>query len=271
MLLKAEYEEYEGITPIIHAAMGGIHNSPVQQIAIADREGKIIASRVPRGYGVYVGDRENFSFHRGNTEGKLHITGLQISRTTGEWSFTVSRRLENKNGSFAGMVAVVINPRYFVEFYESFQLGSDSGMFLVGTHDGRVRAQSYFNSDERMFFPSDSQLMKEIQKRDTGFFKEEGSNRFVSYRVMPDFPLIVGGWLGEESQLVNYLQRKKVYYIWAFATTLFILLSFAALLLALYKQQQTRNKLYQSQQQYRQLVQDAECIIIRWNSRGRIS
>ena len=271
LLLKAEYEEHEGITPIIHAAMGGIHNSPVQQIAIADREGKIIASRVPRGYGVYVGDRENFSFHRGNTEGKLHITGLQISRTTGEWSFTVSRRLENKNGSFAGMVAVVINPRYFVEFYESFQLGSDSGMFLVGTHDGRVRAQSYFNSDERMFFPSDSQLMKEIQKRDTGFFKEEGSNRFVSYRVMPDFPLIVGGWLGEESQLVNYLQRKKVYYIWAFATTLFILLSFAALLLALYKQQQTRNKLYQSQQQYRQLVQDAECIIIRWNSRGRIS
>ena len=71
----------------------------------------------------------------------MHIGAPLLGRLTGDWLFTVSRRLEDRNGEFAGIIASVVDIRYFARFFDSVNLGEDSritlwrndGTFLVGT------------------------------------------------------------------------------------------------------------------------------------------
>jgi signal transduction histidine kinase len=86
-------------------------------------------------------DRDNFRFLKSAETHDVHIAAPLLGRLSGEWLFTVSRRLEDGNGAFAGIISSVVDVRYFAEFFESVKLGDDSritlwrddGTFLVGT------------------------------------------------------------------------------------------------------------------------------------------
>lgn len=114
----------------------------VRSFLVMNRDGDLIidsSNPVARSYNG--ADRENFQFLKSAQSHDVHIAAPLLGRLSGEWLFTVSRRLEDANGGFAGIIASVVDIRYFARFFESVNLGDDSritlwrndGTFLVGT------------------------------------------------------------------------------------------------------------------------------------------
>ncbi|MDE1903015.1 MAG: PAS-domain containing protein [Alphaproteobacteria bacterium] len=69
----------------------------------------------------------------------LYLDRLQVSRADNRVVFTVSRPVLDNNGNFEGIVASVIDPAYFSDFYG--QRGGEQGnVVLLERHDGAILA-----------------------------------------------------------------------------------------------------------------------------------
>jgi len=85
--------------------------------------------------------RADFKMHSSNASSTLLILLPPPQRALGGVIISLSRRVNYRDGSFAGMTSVAVDPRYLVSGYE--QRGGRAGDYLfIGTHDGGVIAAS---------------------------------------------------------------------------------------------------------------------------------
>jgi diguanylate cyclase (GGDEF)-like protein len=83
-------------------------------------------------------DREYFIYHRNHPDLGPHVGPPIISRTTGAWVIPLSRRLNDANGQFAGVVLATIALDYFNTFYASYDIGHDGIILLVKKDGGQL-------------------------------------------------------------------------------------------------------------------------------------
>ena len=85
---------------------------------LVDAEGTVINASadfpIPQ---VAVADRDYFQFHRTNTQGDVFIGRPLVNRMGGEWTVHMSRRIESRNGPFAGIVVAALNLDYFEQLH----------------------------------------------------------------------------------------------------------------------------------------------------------
>jgi len=89
---------------------------------------------------VPLGDRSYVAVHRDRPGRTLAISEPLRSRTSNEWLIFVSRRLEAKDGRFAGVVAVALDPTYFEEVYKVASQTPGTGIGLM-RRDGIMLAR----------------------------------------------------------------------------------------------------------------------------------
>ena len=107
-------------------------------IAIADSDGRMVVQNVDALPSEYV--HERFAAHR-VSDGTRVVVGRPIqARGAHGWSIPVSRRFENPDGSFGGVIFAGLNASQFTDFYAHIFTGSAGAMMLVG-QDGIVRAR----------------------------------------------------------------------------------------------------------------------------------
>jgi diguanylate cyclase (GGDEF)-like protein/PAS domain S-box-containing protein len=82
-------------------------------------------------------DREYFTHHRDNASKGVYISAPLASRATGRPTIFLSKRINNQDGSFGGIVLAAIDSDYFNSFYNSFNLGPAGGVTLI-RNDGIV-------------------------------------------------------------------------------------------------------------------------------------
>ena len=113
-------------------------------VAIADREGKVVAStRTPDMQDV---SREAF-FSDQRAGSGITISEPRRSPIDKEWKLDFTRSLRAPDGSFGGLVMVSVAAAYFVSGYESSKMGQQGVLVLLG-RDGVIRAG---RSGERTF------------------------------------------------------------------------------------------------------------------------
>ncbi|HEX5685875.1 MAG TPA: ATP-binding protein [Ideonella sp.] len=61
--------------------------------------------------------REAFQVARDRPQPGVHVSGPVTNLIDGRWTFSLSRRLENADGQFIGVVMVGLSPQYFSDFY----------------------------------------------------------------------------------------------------------------------------------------------------------
>ena len=102
----------------------------VDALSLSDETGRTravsTAAAVPD---VNNGDRSYFRAQREPSTG-LFISERVQSRITGRPAFVLSRRLSGPDGAFRGVAAVIIDLRYFDEFYRSLNLNHDPSISL---------------------------------------------------------------------------------------------------------------------------------------------
>ncbi len=109
---------------------------------VIDAAGRRIASSLPPGYAApNYADRAYFQWHRARPDRGVHIGSPVRSKTDGSWIITVSRRLDDRDGRFVGIVLATIAVDYLQRFYGTFDVGRQGVIALDGS-DGIVIART---------------------------------------------------------------------------------------------------------------------------------
>ena len=89
-------------------------------------------------------DREYFQYHRAHPGRGLHVGPPIRSRSTGVWIIPVSRRINARDGGFAGVALVTLKVNFFERIYEELDIGK-TGIVLLTLDDGTVMYRRPFD------------------------------------------------------------------------------------------------------------------------------
>lgn len=112
-------------------------------IVIDDTAHPLVNSHPNPPLGISYTDRDYFAHHRDYADRGPYVGPAVFSKTTQTWIITVSRRLENPDGTFAGVMLATIPLDFFRRFYEEFDIGQ-SGAIILAADDGVLLARHPF-------------------------------------------------------------------------------------------------------------------------------
>lgn len=169
-------------------------------------------------------DRAYFIWHKTHTDPGALISNVIRSRTTGEWIIPVSMRLNNRDGSFRGVLLATLRVNYFRQIFSYYNLG-DRGMLALILSSGNVLyARPYGNEMINRNIAAKSPLFTDLLKASpegTATYKAalDGVERIFGYASMKRYPLVV---------VVGY---EKALLVKAWLTDLLVYMILGALLL----------------------------------------
>lgn len=133
-----QHEFYDTLSPRAQVS------PTVLAFVILDRTGRLVStSRTPAPETVDLSDREYFSIHSLGAGADLHIGAPVVGRVgiaKDRLIIPVSRPLTAPDGSFAGVVAAVVDAAALTRFYDSIHL-ERGGEVLLARRDGTILAQ----------------------------------------------------------------------------------------------------------------------------------
>jgi len=123
------------------------------QISVVGHDGRIRFSTFGPGMvGVDVSDRETFRIHSAKAEDTLLLAQPRPSKISPSlWLLPISRPMLRSDGSFGGMMVLLVHPEYLTRIYKLFPVG-DAGVIALMRSDRRVVLRSEFSpaSDGRI-------------------------------------------------------------------------------------------------------------------------
>jgi PAS domain S-box-containing protein len=237
LLIKDQYEQPGPRIPLRRLVSPAFGDEPsITFIGVTNERGDVVESLTAFAR-TNVLDREFFQTHRQSDTHKLIISEPVLGRVSGRWAITLTRRLNKPDGSFAGIAAISIEPRYLTQLFETTTLGALDVMSLVLTNGVSLarRRGDTISFGENI---SGSQLMSEQRVAPIGNYIGpgglDGRTRIFSYRTMKDYPVIVTVGTLEADALAAVRSRERAYR-WAaiFFTALVVIgCTFGILLLA---------------------------------------
>jgi len=178
-------------------------------VAVADADGRVVASTRPAAAKSLAADDY---FQRERQADAFAIGRPRLDPTDHEWKLDFSRRLEARDGSFAGVVVVSVTASYFVSGYEASRLGNRGVLALLGV-DGVFRARQTgeaFSTGARVDYeamrPGGEDVLPALSVN-----AWDGVKRYTSVRRLFDFPAAVVVGLSQDEQLAAVNQRARDY------------------------------------------------------------
>ncbi|GBG02870.1 hypothetical protein AZSI13_21970 [Azospira sp. I13] len=230
MFLKYQYEHHPDRLDIpAYVRDGMIFANLFNQLGIIDARGMYIHSNLPNHKVMDLSDREHFRVHQASDSSQLFISQPVLGRATGKWSLQLTRRINKPDGSFGGVAVVSLDPLYFTQLYGDVDLGAGGVITLVGL-DGVVRARRSDVTSQVGQKLMDSPLLTAAARDPRGTLTHtssiDGVERFLAYRVLPDYPLMVVVGVGKQQALAAVHGRARSYLLFGTLVT-FIVLAFA--------------------------------------------
>ena len=159
-------------------------------------------------------DRAYFRHHRVSKDRGVYV-GLPVrSRSTGVWILPVSRRLNNPDGSFGGVVLGSIRVDYFSQLYERFDTGQ-SGTILLMHDNGTLIYRHPFDEQLVGSDVTKGAIYRMVQQQGpvgSAMLHSyiDGVERLYSYRHFDGFPLIVGTAMAKDEILAKWWRSTMV-------------------------------------------------------------
>jgi diguanylate cyclase (GGDEF)-like protein len=178
-------------------------------IFLFDQKGQWVVTsfdELPRGPGV--GDRDYFKFHQQNVSSQAHIGAAIRSRENGEWIIPISKRVNDKNGNFQGVLLAGIKMAYFDQFFKSFSIDDNGSMFL-GLTDGTLLARRPFVESLIGTSLARSEIFEKLLPNapsGNAMFRSlvDGVVRLYGYRQLDTYPLVVSAASSRDSILKDW-------------------------------------------------------------------
>jgi len=203
--------------------------SVIDNIYLISAAGVIIIAHDPAALGRSVTDRAYFPFHRDAPEDRIFISPVESGRVTGKFHFRITRRINNPDGSFGGLVLATVVPESFARHYRDFAIDAQNSAALLGTADHKLRARTPEPAAELWAKPVESPLWDALKRAPAGRYENisgvDGVLRTFVYERVANLPLVMVNGFSDNDLKNNIHGRMR----WLIATT-FIILCFTLLL-----------------------------------------
>ena len=182
----------------MNAALGQLqkNSSVIVAIGWTDAGGDLLAHSYgrapPRGN---IAEMTHFAVHRDRADAGLFIAPPFLSAASDKWFTAASRRINNADGSFAGVVTAPIDQSYFTKLYRTIDLGANGSVLLLH-REGRILARVPEQKEALgKSFASAPVLTHHLPKSETGAFETksvvDGVDRVAGYNAVPGLPLVL--------------------------------------------------------------------------------
>lgn len=224
VLLKNEYEGGGGVTPAFLRLADQIYrDNVVNQLMLTGADGETLSTAFPFTFGVDFSHAPEFLTHKATDIAGLYVGYPSSGRGGMTRNIPLSRRLNNPDGSFAGVVTIAVSADYFARFYQGMEFDERYVVRIVGL-DGLLRSDNSGENYGRDV--ADAPVFRELAKAPEGFYHTTGLQGdrplFISYRRLPDYPLIVQ--VGQPEAVFTPMRQRRAGYLGgAAAAGLFIL------------------------------------------------
>ena len=191
------------ISALTVARLGG-----VLQVALIDADGISRWSSISGAINTDLSDRAHFTTHIDSDHGLFVSAPLQ-GRVSGQWSIQFSKRVNQPDGSFGGVIVISMDPVYLARTLgeTASQPQETIGLFRP---DGLLLARAGMTEEvlERGYR---SAL---IPQQEGGFDTRSsvslaGGDRFVAIRKLHNMPLLVGRSTTVSAELVGYQSARQ--------------------------------------------------------------
>ncbi len=178
-------------------------------VTIYDQQGRwLMSSNRPIPAGANSTDRAYFIHHRDDPSREIFIGPPIVSRSNQEWVMTISRRFNDAQGTFAGVVAVTLGIENFLRLFGKIDVGQDGAIGLSHT-DGTLLARYPFREQDMGRNFSTSPIYAKYlvdQSVGTASFTSslDGVERLYAFRQSDRLPLITTVALGKREALAAW-------------------------------------------------------------------
>ncbi|HEX3863271.1 MAG TPA: diguanylate cyclase [Stellaceae bacterium] len=137
---------------------------------------------------------DSVDYYRTHADDTAHL-GAPMPDASGGWLIPLSRRFNNPDGSFAGVIVAAISGRYFQSFYDTFKLG-EHGAILLAMVNGTLLVRRPFEARNVGRDLHNSSLFRTYLTQSPNGDVEirsstDGVTRLNSYRRIDGYPLVV--------------------------------------------------------------------------------
>lgn len=195
-------------TRMLGVAASAAHLGP---LTVTDASGRVLltSGNAPAGMKP-ITEQPYFRAHRDNSEPDL-IVSLDGGREQDRPFFNLSRRIDQPDGGFGGVVVISLYTDYFTSFYRSLDLGAGSVVAILRS-DGLVLVREPplpAGAPENL---AASPLFAErLPQAPTGTYDSlspvDGVGRILSYRQLEGFPVVVLASIARPTALYDWRFR----------------------------------------------------------------
>lgn len=204
-------------------------------IAIVDARGNVVGTSRPGMRSLNVSGDEAFQVHAARDSGALFVGPPVRAPMIPQQVIFLTRRLNNPDGSFAGVVALSIAPSQFTSFYADARLGARDVIALIGL-DGITRARRTGEISSAGEDLRGTEAMRRARDEPSGTSRAnsvlDSEVRYFSRRRLADYPLFVVYGVPESEILATPERRARMILVAATILSLAIV-GFALLLTTL--------------------------------------
>lgn len=231
-LMEADVERNGFIESVHISFLQDLLRTPtINQIAVADKEGNLVFSAVPLKEPLNIGSREHFQAQIPADTNRLYIATPWMSITTGMPTIFLSRRVNDSEGNFAGIVLVGIKQDYLETVLSDLGLLGEGHSIVMLRRDGaflsRVPGAAAYDKMKDAYRSHDAFGLID-QGLTAGFYesrsKSEGKQILGSFRAMADYPLVILAGFEKDKALGSTMQRKQTYFFMAGLSSLLLLI-----------------------------------------------
>ncbi len=245
--IKGQFED-EGSTLDLPGYWAEIHPDPAiaTGVVVTDAAGTVILAS-GEFQPVSLADREHINVHFAADSGRVFIGKPIEARIVRQWSIPLTRRVNNPDGSLKGVVALIVNPFYFSDFYKEIALGRDGVVSLNGL-DGIVRSRLGQGPSRLGMDVSAGEVFKQVVREHNGVMiapsVSDGIDRIMAFRTVRGYPLFVAVGSSKDEELADVRQRSLYDRTSAAVATALILLVALGLLNAARRLRKSRLDLF---------------------------
>jgi diguanylate cyclase (GGDEF)-like protein/PAS domain S-box-containing protein len=229
-LFKLKYEETGGALRLPEfSRKGGLLDSLLPSkldlpLALLDAQGKVIDS-VNGYFPPDMSEQAFFRTHSVTSDDTPLVATPVVEPHTRKWHIQVSRRLNNRQGEFAGVVLIMIDPGYFVEDYDRLNVSDQGAVMLISRENGMLMGRV----DEHLMISDTIDFGAPVA---TGMGADElqikrpfdNVERIYSYADMPRYALMAVVGVTSAEAMARFERRRNTYYGAVMVTSLLVLL-----------------------------------------------
>jgi diguanylate cyclase (GGDEF)-like protein len=159
-------------------------------------------------------NREYFIYHQNHPELSPHIGVPILSRLTHRWIIPVSRRLNDRNGQFFGVVVAAIELDHFNRFYSRYDIGRDGVILLFLNHGTQLTRWPMLMDSVGKDMTNSPVLNMDASTYESGTAVvtggTDGIERLIGYDHLAHFPAVAVAALSRQEILAGWYRATLI-------------------------------------------------------------